>query len=101
MLTIQRAVHGDGTVFKLSGRMNAENLADVKALFALEANGQGMILDLKDLTLVDREAVRFLERLESDSARLTNCPLYIRELILRERGANGLRKRRANRPEIS
>jgi len=45
-------------------------------------------LDLKDLTLVDREAVRFLERCETDSIKLKNCPAYIREWITRERGGS-------------
>jgi len=44
-------------------------------------------LDLKDLTLVDREAVKFLERCEADSVKLKNCPAYIREWIVRERDA--------------
>ena len=49
--------------------------------------GRQIILDLKDLTLVDREAVRFLERCEADSIKLKNCPAYIREWIERERNA--------------
>jgi hypothetical protein len=42
-------------------------------------------MDLKDLTLVDREAVKFLERCEADSIKIKNCPEYIREWITRER----------------
>ncbi len=87
MLKIQRAVNGDETVLKLSGRMDAENVAELEALFASEANGRRITLDLEDLTLASREAVRFLERFESDSIKLVNCPLYIREWILRERNA--------------
>jgi anti-anti-sigma regulatory factor len=71
----------------LSGRMDAENLVELKALFGSEAKGRRIVLDLKDLTLVDREAVSFLERCESDGIRLMNCPPYIREWIARERAA--------------
>jgi anti-anti-sigma regulatory factor len=87
MLRIRRTVNGDETVFKVSGRMDAENVAELEALFASEAKGRRMTLDLEDLTLASREAVRFLERSESDSVKLVNCPLYIREWILRERNA--------------
>jgi anti-anti-sigma regulatory factor len=87
MLKIQRTMNGDETVFNLSGRVDFENVAELKALFSSEAKGRCLILDLKDLTLASREAVRFLERCESDSIKLVNCPLYIREWILRERNS--------------
>jgi anti-anti-sigma regulatory factor len=87
MLRIQRTLNGDETVLKVSGRMDAENVAELEALFASEAKGRRMTMDLEDLTLASREAVRFLERCESDGIKLVNCPLYIREWILRERNA--------------
>lgn len=86
MLRIQRTANGE-VVFKLSGRMDAENLVELKALFESEAKGRHIAMDLKDLTLVDRDAISFLERCESDSVRLLNCPPYIREWIARERAA--------------
>jgi hypothetical protein len=46
-----------------------------------EKDGHGIVLDLKDLTLVDQEAVSFLERCEADRIQLKNCPAYIREWI--------------------
>lgn len=86
MLRIQRTANGE-VVFKLSGRLDAENLAELKAQFGSEAKGLRIVLDLKDLTLVDRGAVDFLERCESDGVRLMNCPPYVREWIARERAA--------------
>ena len=85
MLRIERTLNGDETVLKVIGRMAAENVAELEALFASEAKGQRIVLDLKDLTLVDRDAVSFLRRCESDSIGLKNCPAYVREWILRER----------------
>jgi anti-anti-sigma regulatory factor len=82
MLRIQRAANGE-VVFKLSGRMSADNIAELEALFRSEAKGRRIVLDLKDLTLVDRDAVSFLERCEADSINLKNCPAYIREWITR------------------
>jgi hypothetical protein len=52
-----------------------------------EAATREIVLDLQDLTLVDRDAVRFLERCEAASIKLKSCPAYIREWIRRERGA--------------
>jgi anti-anti-sigma regulatory factor len=84
MLKIQRATNKQ-VVFTLSGRMDAENVAELKGLIESEASGRHIVLELRDLTLVDRDAVRFLERCETDSVKLENCPAYIREWIARER----------------
>jgi hypothetical protein len=83
-LNIKRAANGE-VVLTLSGRMDAENVIELKSLFKLEVEGRRIVLNLKDLTLVDGEAVRFLGRCEADSIRLKNCPAYIRAWITRER----------------
>jgi anti-anti-sigma regulatory factor len=83
MLKITRAANGE-VVFKLSGRMVAENIDDLKTLFSAEESGRRMVLDLKDLTLVDQDVVSFLRRCEADSIHLKNCPAYIREWIAGE-----------------
>jgi anti-anti-sigma regulatory factor len=84
MLRIERSANGEG-VLTVSGRMDAENLIELKNLIDAEAARRRIVLDLKELTLVDRDAVRFLEQCDSDGIRLHNCPLYIREWIARER----------------
>ena len=84
MLKVQRLANGE-VIFALSGRMDTEQTAILEALFRNEAEGRKIVLDLKDLTLVDRDAVRFLERCESDSIKLRDIPAYIREWIERER----------------
>ena len=84
MLRIQRAANGE-VVFTLSGRMDAENVAEFIRLLGSEGKDRRIVMDLKDLTLVDRDAVGFLERCEADSVQLKNCPAYIREWITRER----------------
>jgi hypothetical protein len=67
--------------------MNEQNLAELNSVIESEEKGHHLVLDLTDLTLVDREAVRYLGRCESDGIRLENCPAYIREWIVRERNA--------------
>jgi hypothetical protein len=80
MLRITRAANGE-VVFKLSGRMGTESIGELETLFGAEASGRRIVLDLKDLTLVDQDAVSFLRRCEADSLRLRNCPAYIRKWI--------------------
>src|SRR5258705_3967409 len=84
MLKIQRAMN-ERVVFTLSGRMDAENVAELKELIESETSCRCIVLELHDLTLVDRDAVRFLERCEANSIKLENCPAYIRQWIARER----------------
>jgi anti-anti-sigma regulatory factor len=80
MLKITRVQNG-GLIFRLSGRMDAENIGELETLLRSEYTDHPLVLDLKDLTLVDQEVVSFLIRCESDGIELKNCPVYIREWI--------------------
>jgi ABC-type transporter Mla MlaB component len=82
MIRIETSESGDLVTFVLSGRIEQEDLGQLKTL--LEKNQKAVVLDLKEIKLVDREAVRFLANFETDNARITNCPPYIREWIRRE-----------------
>lgn len=82
MLRIQRSENG---VLTLSGQMDNETMAELETIISSEASGRRMVLNLKDLTLVNEDAVIFLERCESNSITLENCPRYIREWINRQR----------------
>jgi anti-anti-sigma regulatory factor len=84
MLRITRAQNGE-VIVKLSGRMAAENVSELETLLRSEASDRPLVLDLKDLTLVDQDAVSFLGRCEADGILLRNCPGYIREWINGER----------------
>jgi len=90
MLKIERSGNGSA-VFTLSGRIEMEDVAELQRLFALEEFERHLVLDLKDVTLVDRDAVKFLARCEADSIKLENCPAYIREWLVRERNASHVR----------
>jgi len=85
MLRIRKWENGGEVVFMLSGLMDEEAIAELEALISSEANGRRVILDLKDLTLVNEDAIRFLERSETDSITLRNCAAYVREWITRQR----------------
>jgi hypothetical protein len=44
-----------------------------------------LAIDLKSVSLVDREAVEFLALTEYNGTELRNCPAYVREWVTRER----------------
>ena len=83
MLRMERSVRGTIAVFAASGRVGVENITELQRIVDSEA-AQRKALDLKDLTLIDRHAVRFLARCEAEGAPLENCPIYVRQWIVRE-----------------
>jgi predicted metal-binding protein len=80
---IERSARHRFTVLALSGRMEAEEVAELKELF--DRDYRDIILDLRDVRLADRDAVRFLRGCEADGMKLENCPAYIREWVDREK----------------
>ena len=71
------------TVFTLSGHMKEEEVAELQALF--DADYRTIVLDLQDVRLADRDAVRFLRDCEADGMSLENCPAYVRDWMEREK----------------
>jgi anti-anti-sigma regulatory factor len=92
VLRIRRSTNGK-IVFTLSGRIEVEDVAELQRLLALELADRNLALDLADVILVDRDAVKFLAHCQADSIELENCPPYIREWIQREKGGNSRRRR--------
>jgi anti-anti-sigma regulatory factor len=84
MLRVHRLANG-AVVFVLSGRIDTENITDLENLLRSEGESCLMVLDLKDVTLVNTDAVDFLSRCETGGIALKNCPAFIREWISRQR----------------
>jgi anti-anti-sigma regulatory factor len=82
---IETEIRGRFTVFVLSGRIETPAIAELRSLFKLQTDGLHIVLDLKDVSLIDREVLRFLVSCEADGVRLENCAPYIREWIEREK----------------
>ena len=81
---IDRVVIGQNrVVLRISGRIAGEDVDMLRTL--LEEERGAVAIDLKDVLLVDSEAVKLLAVRESDGAKLRNCPAYIREWVTRER----------------
>ena len=53
-------------------------------LFEFQADYPDIVLDLKDVGVVDREVMRFFMRCEANGVKLENCTPYIREWMDRE-----------------
>jgi acylglycerol lipase len=80
---IQRAASGDATVFRISGEIAEGHEADLRAL--LDAGtARNTVLDLAELTVVDRGGVLLLAGYELRGAVLANCPGYVRAWIDKE-----------------
>ena len=88
MLKILRSAKDDSVMLTLIGRIEGENLEELKWLMASEASGHNLVVDMKDVTLVDQSAIGFLARCEADSVTLENCPPYIRNWIAAEKRRN-------------
>lgn len=86
-LRIQRSTESELVVFKLSGRIQSEQVPALQQLLKSEDVGHNVVLDLEEVKLVDRDVVRFLARSEAEGALLRNCPQFVREWILQERKA--------------
>jgi hypothetical protein len=83
MLKISRCQAGKGTVeFALSGRLQFIHVKELAELIRKEE--QNVVLNLREVNLLDREAVEFLVACESEGVSLRNCSPYIREWINRE-----------------
>jgi len=81
---IDRLVIGEDLVMlRISGRISGQDVDTLQAL--LEQERSAVAIDLKELSLVDREAVQLLALHESRGTELRNCPAYIREWVTRER----------------
>jgi ABC-type transporter Mla MlaB component len=95
MLKIERS-WDQKVILSLSGRIEMDDVNELQRLLNLESPGDGIALDLQDVTLIDRDAVKFLARWENANVKLERCPAYIREWIDAERGRHN---RIDDRPE--
>ena len=68
--------------FSLSGRIQPEHLAELQSL--LQAEQRKVVFDLKEVTVVCCDAVRFLAFCESQGTELRNCPAYVRRWIVKQ-----------------
>jgi anti-anti-sigma regulatory factor len=87
MWKVKKIVDQQSVSLRLSGRLEGEQLGELQMAFAAEAPNEEVVLDLKEVKLVDQDAVTFLACCQASGIKLRNCPIYIREWIAREREA--------------
>jgi anti-anti-sigma regulatory factor len=97
MLKIQRSMKAGSVWFALSGRIDTEHVAELQRLIDEDAQRGTITLDLREVRLVDREAVDFLARCEANGVRLRNCPAYLRQWITTAESASANPPRKTRR----
>ena len=80
---VDRLIEPDLAVLRISGRITAQELEVLRA--AVEEESGAVVIDLKDVGLIDGDAVRFFASIEANGDVLRNCPAFIREWVNRER----------------
>lgn len=83
VLKIEKVSDGLETVLQLSGRIESEQVQELKA--QIDGSTQRIVLDLEQVRLVDLDAAHFLAVCETKGIELRNCPPYVREWILSEK----------------
>jgi anti-anti-sigma regulatory factor len=82
---IDTVARGRFTVFVLSGRIEKQAIAELRRLFELQTDYRKIVLDLKDVGVINRDVMHFFVDCEADGVTLENCAPYIREWMKREK----------------
>ena len=84
MLKIHRT-SGRTIVITISGRLDADNVNELRQVVDAEPSGDVLVLDLTDLVLADRDSVGILRQYEARGrVVLRNCPAYVRTWVAGE-----------------
>jgi hypothetical protein len=82
---IDRLSTEQGLVLCISGRLAEEDLELVR----MALDGRRVVaIDLGDVELVSRDAVKVFVRAEAEGIELRSCPAFIREWITNERDSS-------------
>ena len=80
---IERLASGDSkVVLRVCGRIQVEHAGTIEELIGEEC--QGVILDLAEVMLVDRDVVTFLAACERKGVEFRNCPAFLQEWMAKE-----------------
>jgi len=79
---IERIAAGHQIVLRVSGWIHAEHVDTLRKL--VEREKGNVAIDLKEVTMVNRDGVKLLALTEGNGTELRNCPAYVREWISRE-----------------
>jgi hypothetical protein len=71
---IQRSVEGKQVRLTMSGRIEPEHLAELQDIIRDEAPHHALVVDLKEVKLVDRDAVEFVAQCEARARQARELP---------------------------
>ena len=80
-------------VLLVRGKLTGEHVDTLRN--ALRQDSGALAIDLKCVSLVDRDGVQLLALAEYNGTELRNCPEYVREWVTRERA-----EMRAEKPDL-
>src|SRR5260370_18175947 len=83
ILKIEKDSRGGKTTIRLIGHFQSEHIGEMKK--QLQHNGPLFILDLKEVTVVDVDVVRFLGERKTDGVKIVHCSPFIRKWMARQR----------------
>jgi hypothetical protein len=72
-------------VLHISGRITQH---DLNVLRNILEDSDVVAIELAELELIDRDAVKLLAIYEANGIEIRHCPAYIREWVTRERDSN-------------
>jgi anti-anti-sigma regulatory factor len=89
---IERVVGPDGiVVLQISGRIDGPDVEILRELMERETTSKSAVaLDLTNITLVSRDAIKLLSTIEEKGTELRNCPAYIRDWVSREKHSRSM-----------
>ncbi len=74
--------HSNLLTLAVAGKVNADSLSEIgRFIDAGQRNRQQVVLDLSEVTLLDRAAARFFGETLKRGVELVNCPPYIKRWI--------------------
>ena len=86
MIRIEKSENGDLVTFVLSGRMQEEDLQELKT-FLKKHNKQNVVLDLKGVKLVDRDALLTHPPVDDVAVLTENVFMTTKRLTIKDRAA--------------
>lgn len=83
-IDIRLETEGDATL-SLAGKCNGTSLGELRrAIERARRSHKRVVIDLSEVTLLDKPSLQFLAAQTREDVTLTNCPEYIQPWIYRE-----------------